>query len=139
MWTLPGVGLLASNAPMRDIETVRKRMLGPYVGDAAALPGDLLAVALAGVNLPGARARSRAIIRSVARFRGWRPSLRVDDVLAAGAVDTTFVWGDKDKHAHPQVAKDLSARMATARVTVIAGAGHIPGLDHPAEVAAAVG
>jgi pimeloyl-ACP methyl ester carboxylesterase len=82
LWTIPGLGRAVSNVPMRNIETVRTRMFGPYVADPTALPDDLLEVALIGMNLPGARTSSRAIVRSVATHRGWRPDMRVDDLLA---------------------------------------------------------
>jgi pimeloyl-ACP methyl ester carboxylesterase len=138
LWTIPFLGRAVSNVPMRNIETVRTRMFGPYVADPTALPDDLLEVALIGMNLPGARTSSRAIVRSVATHRGWRPDMRVDDLLARTGIDTVFVWGDRDVHASPQVARDLSSRMANARVIEITGAGHLPHLDHPQAVAAAI-
>lgn len=135
LWTLPGIGRLVSSLPLPDREAVRKRMLGPYVGDPTAIPDDLLEVALAGDQLPGARARSRALIRAVATFSGWRPELRLDDALAHSHVDTTFVWGDRDIHAQPRVAHELAQRMVNARAVIIPGAGHLPHLDHAEEVA----
>ena len=138
LWTIPGLGRAVSNVPMRNIETVRKRMFGLYVADPTTLPDDLLEVALIGMNLPGARTSSRAIVRSVATHRGWRSDMRVDDLLARAGIDTVFVWGDRDVHASPQVARDLSSRMASARVIEIPGAGHLPHIDHPEPVSAAI-
>ena len=135
LWTLPGIGKLVSNAPMRNINAVRKLMLGPYVGDPESLPDDLLEVALAGVNLPGSRSTSREIIRSIANRRGWKPEHRAEDLLAGSDIPTTFVWGDHDVHAQPAVAAALANRMHNATVALIPGAGHIPHLDHPNDVA----
>ncbi|WP_324014445.1 alpha/beta hydrolase [Microbacterium sp. JZ37] len=138
LWTVPGVGKAVSRLPLRDPEAVRRRMFGPYVADPARIADDVLAVALAGVNLPGAREASRAVIRSVADARGWKPAARVDALLVAADVPTAFVWGDADIHASPDVARALAAQMSAARVVVVPAAGHIPHLDHPDAVADAI-
>ncbi|RBP66199.1 pimeloyl-ACP methyl ester carboxylesterase [Brevibacterium sanguinis] len=138
LWTVPGLGRLVAQLPMRDIDAVRRHMFGHYVSDASTIAEDLLRLALAGVNLPGARTHSRAVIRSVATVRGWKPSARAEDQLVSADVPTTFVWGDHDVHASPETAHDLAARLTDARVVVVPGAGHIPHLEQPKVLAAAL-
>jgi pimeloyl-ACP methyl ester carboxylesterase len=64
--------------------------------------------------------------------------MRLDDALAALAVPTLFVWGDGDRLAHADIAQALTTRMPDARVSTIPDAGHIPHLDQPGPVAAAL-
>lgn len=138
LWTMPGLGRAIAHLPLRDLEAVRKQMFAHYVGEPARIADDILSVALSGVNLPGARDASRAVIRAVADARGWKPEERVDELLVAAGVPTTFIWGDADVHASPDAARALAARMPDARVLLLPGAGHIPHLDHPEAVAAAI-
>lgn len=135
LWTVPGLGKLVSNLPLRDIEAVRTRMMAPYVGEPSAIPDDLLSVALSGVNLPDARKNRRDMIRSVATLSGWKPELRVDEHLVQADVPTTFVWGDLDSHATPDVAHGLAARMRDASVVVVERAGHLPHIEYPEALA----
>jgi pimeloyl-ACP methyl ester carboxylesterase len=138
LWATPGIGALISRIRFRDTETLRKRVFGSYLVHPERLPTDLLEVALAGINLPGTAQTNRAILQAVATLRGWRPEMRLDDALAALDVPTLFVWGANDQLAHPDVARDLARRMGNAQLTVIEDAGHIPHLDQPDAVAAAI-
>lgn len=138
LWTTPGIGALISRIKFRDIETLRKRMFGGYLTHPERLADDLLDVALAGMNLPGTPDTNRAILQSVATLRGWRPDARLDEALAVLDVPTLFAWGDNDQLATPDVAQALARRMPHAEVAIIHDAGHLPHLDQPAAVAAAV-
>jgi pimeloyl-ACP methyl ester carboxylesterase len=138
LWATPGTGALISHIKFRDAETLRKRMFGSYLVHPDRLPADLLEVALAGINLPGTAEANRAILRAVATLRGWRPEMRLDDALAALDVPTLFAWGAKDQVARADVARDLARRMRDAQLTVIEDAGHIPHIDQPDAVAAAI-
>jgi pimeloyl-ACP methyl ester carboxylesterase len=138
LWAAPGTGALISQIKFRDTETLRKRMFGSYLAHPDRLPADLLAVALAGINLPGTAEANRAILRAVATVRGWRPEMRLDDVLAALEVPTLFAWGARDQLARADVARGLARRMRDAQLAVIEDAGHIPHLDQPDAVAAAI-
>jgi pimeloyl-ACP methyl ester carboxylesterase len=138
LWATPGIGALISRIKFRDTETLRKRMFGGYLVHPDRLPADLLEVALAGINLPGTAETNRAILRAVATLRGWRPEMRLDDALAALEVPTLFVWGANDRLARADVARDLVRRMRNAQLTVIEDAGHIPHIDQPDAVAAAI-
>jgi pimeloyl-ACP methyl ester carboxylesterase len=138
LWAAPGTGALISQIKFRDTETLRKRMFGSYLAHPDRLPADLLEVALAGINLPGTAETNRAILQAVATFRGWRPEMRLDDTLAALEVPTLFAWGARDQLAGADIARDLARRMRDAQLTVIEDAGHIPHIDQPDAVAAAI-
>jgi pimeloyl-ACP methyl ester carboxylesterase len=138
LWATPGIGALISRIKFRDTETLRKRMFGNYLQHPDRLPTDLLNVALAGINLPGTAETNRAILQAVATLRGWRPEMRLDDALAALEAPTLFLWGASDQLARPDVARDLAWRMRNAQLTVIEDAGHIPHIDQPDAVAAAI-
>jgi pimeloyl-ACP methyl ester carboxylesterase len=138
LWATPGIGALISRIKFHDTETLRKRMFGGYLVHPERLPTDLLDIALAGINLPGAAETNRAILQAVATFRGWRPEMRLDESLAALELPVLFVWGENDQVAPVDVAHDLTQRMPDAKLTAIADAGHIPHLDQPDAAAAAI-
>ena len=48
---------------------------------------------------------------------------------------TLFVCGEHDSLCHPDIARELTARMPDAHIIVIPDAGHIPHLDQPEAVA----
>ena len=77
-------------------------------------------------------------MQAVATIKGWRPQLRLETALTQLSVPTLFICGDHDPLAGPDVARDLTTRMPDARLTVIPDAGHIPHLDQPERVAAAL-
>ena len=138
LWATPGIGALISRIHVRDTETLRRRAFGTYLVHAERVPADLLEVALLGINLPGTADTNQAIMQAVATIRGWRPQLRLEGALATLSVPTLFIWGDHDPLAGPDVGRDLTTRMPDARLTVIPDAGHIPHLDQPEPVAAAL-
>ena len=138
LWATPGIGALISKIRFRDTETLRKRLFGSYLVHPDRVATDLLEVALLGINLPGTADTNRAILQAVATLRGWRPEMRLDDALATLAVPTLFAWGDSDQIAHADIAEALTRRMPDARISMIPDAGHIPHLDQPGPVAAAL-
>jgi pimeloyl-ACP methyl ester carboxylesterase len=138
LWATPGIGALISKVHFRDTETLRKRAFGHYLVHPERVPPDLMEVALLGINLPGTADTNQAIMQAVATIRGWRPQLRLEGALATLPVPTLFIWGDHDPLAGPDVGRDLAPRMPDARITVIPDAGHIPHLDQPEPVAAAL-
>jgi pimeloyl-ACP methyl ester carboxylesterase len=135
LWATPGIGAMISKVQFRDTETLRRRAFGSYLVHPERVAADLLDVALLGINLPGTADTNRAILQAVATIRGWRPELRLDDALAALAVPTLFVCGEHDSLCHPDIARELTARMPDAHIIVIPDAGHIPHLDQPEAVA----
>ena len=56
------------------------------------------------------------------------------DLLATIDVPTLVVAGSEDELIPPSVAKDMTAAIPSAAVTVISGAGHIPSLEAPTAV-----
>jgi 2-hydroxy-6-oxonona-2,4-dienedioate hydrolase len=138
LWATAGIGALISRIRFRDAETLRKRVFGSYLVHPDRLQADLLNVALAGLSLPGTAETNRALLQAVATLRGWRPEMRLDDALAALEVPTLFVWGAGDQLARADVASDLARRMRNAQLTVTEDAGHIPHLEQPDAVAAAI-
>ena len=138
LWATPGVGALISKIRFRDAEMLRKRAFSSYLVHPERVPADLLEVALLGSNLPGTADTNQAIMQAVATIRGWRPQLRLETALTTLSVPTLFICGDHDPVAGPDVARDLITRMPDARLTVIPDAGHIPHLDQPEGVAAAL-
>ena len=135
LWATPGIGAMISKVQFRDTKTLRRRAFGSYLVHPERVAADLLDVALLGINLPGTADTNRAILQAVATIRGWRPELRLDDALAALAVPTLFVCGEHDSLCHPDIARELTARMPDAHIIVIPDAGHIPHLDQPEAVA----
>ena len=51
---------------------------------------------------------------------------------------TLIVWGADDRLVPSVYADEFSKRLASARVHIITGAGHVPHLEHPAAVAGLV-
>lgn len=138
LWGSPVVGAVISHLMPRDIDGVRKRAIGGYVVHPERVPEDLLAVTLAAMHIPGWGQANREILRSVTSIRGWRAEMRLDDELAAAGIPTTFVLGAQDTLTPPSAMRALAARMPDAAATVIPDAGHIPHLDRPDAVAAAI-
>lgn len=47
------------------------------------------------------------------------------------AAPTLLVWGESDRIVPPRYAQDFQAKIATAQVTIIPAAGHLPHLEQP--------
>jgi pimeloyl-ACP methyl ester carboxylesterase len=54
------------------------------------------------------------------------------------AVPTTLIWGDRDVPVEIDTARAIAARVPGARTHVLPGAAHLPSLEQPAELAAAI-
>jgi pimeloyl-ACP methyl ester carboxylesterase len=78
------------------------------------------------------------MLRAQITLLGWRPDLMLNDDMARLPVPTLFLWGETDAFAPPSRGRDVAARMADARIEVIPDAGHLPWLDHPDTIAAAL-
>jgi pimeloyl-ACP methyl ester carboxylesterase len=53
-------------------------------------------------------------------------------------VPTTVIWGDRDVPFGIETCRAIAARVPGARTQVLAGAAHLPSLEQPAELAAAI-
>jgi len=60
------------------------------------------------------------------------------DELAHLPVPTLFLWGEVDRFGRPSIGQDLAATMPDAHFEVLPDTGHLPQVDHPELVAAAI-
>jgi pimeloyl-ACP methyl ester carboxylesterase len=120
-------------------EALRKRVFATLlVAHPERVPLDMLEVMIAAAEIPGVGHTAHTMLRAVTDLRGWRSRLMMRDDMAHLPVPTLFVWGDADVFAPPSSGYDMAARMPNAHVEVIADAGHLPWLDRPDTVAAAI-
>lgn len=134
------VGLHIDDAPLLDMFHISNReLIGAcfpsgddivkYIEPALEDPGDPDAVLLHFFSAMEAAARI-----------GWNPYMhdpqlrrRLPDVEA----ETLVLWGDRDGIVPREHAEAYAAEIPNARLEVLAGAGHIPTLECPGDVAAA--
>ncbi len=142
LWGNPVIGPILMRLKVtrpKDAETLRNRIFAPMlVAHPEALPVDVLEVALAGGTLPGADRAAFTMLRTVLTLRGWRDHLMLHHDMALLQVPTLFVWGAADAFEPPTSGHEIAARMPDARIEVIREAGHVPYLDQPDAVAAAI-
>ena len=85
------------------------------------------------------RTIGRASLRSIG---GFRPSIgaqmRLPTLAAMGDVPTTVIVGDRDRLTPPACAESIAGQLPDAEVTVLPGVGHMPMLESPAEITAAL-
>ena len=137
LYANPIIGRLISRIRM-DATMLRDRAFSSYLTHPDRLPMDLLEVAAAGGVLPGTALTARTTLNAIANFRGQRPELMMLEDMARLEVPTRFVWGDHDSVLSFAYGEDLVGRMRDARLTLIEDAGHMPQLDQPGAVAAAL-
>jgi len=138
LWATPVVGSLIGRMKITDPETLRKRVFPMLVTHPEKVPLDFLQIAVAADALPGADRTSSSMLRRVGTLRGWRAELLLTDDMARLPVPTLFAWGDGDKFVPRARGEAVAARMPDARFEVIPDAGHVPYLERPEAVAAAV-
>lgn len=72
------------------------------------------------------------LIGSVVSIRGFDPALTLsDELLAAVATPTLFLWGEDDAFGGREVAERLVELVPGASLVVLPRAGHLPWLDDP--------
>ena len=139
LWTAPGIGALITKvARFSTVEQVRSRIYASYSAHPDRVPEDVLQLTLASLQLPGKNAANRALLRAVMTFQGVRPELQLRQEMTGLRVPTLFAWGDSDKVEPFNTGQTLAAEMPTAQFTRIDDAGHIPHVDQPEAVAAAI-
>jgi pimeloyl-ACP methyl ester carboxylesterase len=79
----------------------------------------------------GVRAISRITRRIIGRDN-------VDELLPGLRQETLLIWGERDRLLPPHGAEAFAARLRHATVHRIAGAGHMPMLEAPEEVAVVI-
>ena len=114
--------------PLAGSALARRLLIGNIVADPAGTP-----VAEAR-DLMRASAGSKRIGAAIATVAAadLRPRLAQLDVPLA------FLWGDRDRVFPISILPGLRALVPDARAEVIAGAGHVPQIDRPADFVAAV-
>ena len=142
LWGHPLLGpalVRAGATTPADPEAFRERVCARLlVAHAEDLPRDFLELAVAAQDLPGAERGAYTMLRRVLTLRGWRRHLMMRDALAALDVPTLFVWGEKDRFAPPASGEDMVRRMPAADMRVLEDTGHLPHVERPTDVAAAV-
>lgn len=133
----PGLSALLYATKLKpSAATVRASYTGRLVADVSRVPRQHLDLALAAATMPGARRAWLTMVRAATRRFGPSPltyALRPE--LVGLAVPTLFVWGEEDRLGPPELGHEMAALMPDARVQVVPGAGHLPWLDRPAQVA----
>lgn len=142
LWGNPVIGPLIMALKLTHPATpeqLRERVFRPLlVAHPERVPRELLEVAIAGASLPGVDRASYSMLRSVLTLRGWRPELMLRANMVRCPVATLFLWGDADAFAAPSSGLALAEQMPAASVEVLSDTGHLPHLDRPDAVAAAV-
>lgn len=140
LWGNPVIGPIVGKlvAKMKSPEALRRRVFPTLVAHPEKVPNEYLEVALAAQKLPGAGVAAHTMLSAALTMRGWRRELMMRDDLAKLRLPTLFIWGDKDAFAPPSSGKDMVAKMADARIEIIADAGHKPYFDQPAATAALI-
>ncbi len=122
----------------KDAADLRKHVYASLCAHPERISDEALLLAARVRTRPGWDVTMRSMTNAVANLRGWRPELSIREATATLRAPTLFAWGDEDSFAPPSSGEELAARMRSARVEVIDDAGHIPMLDQPEAVAAAV-
>lgn len=139
LWGNPVTGPLIRRMKISDAETLRKRVYAPLlVSHPEDVPLDLLEMDVAAGELAGVDWSAYTMLRAVTTLRGFRRALMLRNELARLAVPTLFLWGDADAFAPPPSGEDMAARMPRAAIEVIPDTGHLPHVERPDAVAAAI-
>lgn len=139
LWGSPILGPLVSRQKITDPETLRKRVFAPLlVAHPERVPLDFLELGVAAMALPGYDHNAYSLLRRVTTLRGLRSELIVRDDLPRLAVPTLFLWGDADAFIPPSIGREVAARMPNAEIEILPDTGHLPYVDHPDTVAAAI-
>jgi pimeloyl-ACP methyl ester carboxylesterase len=139
LWGNPVTGPFISKQKITDAETLRKRVFASLlVAHPEKVPLDFLETMVAGMALPGVDRAAYTMLRIVTTLGGFRSQLMMRDDMARLAVPTLFLWGDADAFAPPSSGQDMVAKMPDARIEVLPNTGHLPYVDRPDAVAAAI-
>jgi len=139
LWGNPLIGPLIRRLPIRDPEQLRKRVYGPLlVAHPEDVATEILELDLANGELPGVESSAYSLLRAATTLRGVRKRLIVRDELAQLDVPVLMLWGASDAFAGPASGEDLAARMPSGSIDVLADTGHLPHLERPEAIAAAI-
>jgi pimeloyl-ACP methyl ester carboxylesterase len=111
---------------------------GLLVADGNKVSDLLVDCGVASHAIPGADVAWLSLLRRFLDLRGVRDGCYLRDEVAALAVPTHFVWGERDAFAPPTSGQELAKVMPAARITVVPKAGHLPWIDAPQACAIAM-
>jgi pimeloyl-ACP methyl ester carboxylesterase len=108
--------------------------LGHSPETVARLPEELAECYFRFQRLPHFRISSRTLMVRVNRLRGSRPGIEIgpDDLKRVGQ-PAIFLWGTNDPWGSVEAGRRIAGSMPNAEFHAIAGGGHLPWLDEPAE------
>lgn len=142
LWFLvPGAGEIVYNNLRRSQEAAYETLRPYYANIDALSPEDqtfLRDRVWARVWNAGQRRAFLSSMRWIAIERGIRPPL-ARERIAALATPTLLIWGDQDQLVPAGVGERLAALLPNARLQIIANCGHMPQLEHPDALIAAIG
>jgi pimeloyl-ACP methyl ester carboxylesterase len=139
LWGNPVSGALIRRLKITDPEELRERVYGSIlVAHPEDVPVELLEMDIANAELPGVEQSAYALLRAGTTLRGIRKRLLLSDELAGLDVPSLFLWGASDAFAPPSIGADVAARMPDATIEVLPDTGHLPHVERPETVAAAV-
>lgn len=131
-----GIGpFLSRKLAMDDPELLRKRVFTGLVAHPERVPTEVLEVALLNAALPSSQRCAHTMLRQVATWSGFRPSLMLRSDMETLDIRTLFLWGDRDSFAPPSSGRQLAARMPRAELRELEDTGHMPQLEVPERVA----
>ncbi|GAA2330427.1 alpha/beta fold hydrolase [Streptomyces violaceusniger] len=85
-------------------------------------------------DLPHYKISSLTLMRRVNRLLGSRPGIRIGPTQLAGIRHPTlFLWGTNDPWGSIETGRRICEAMPDAEFHAVAGGGHLPWLDEPAE------
>lgn len=139
LWGNPICGPLIRRLKISDPEVLRRRVYGPLlVAHPEDVPVELLELDIANTALPRVEQSAYSLVQAATTLRGVREDLIVRDDAARLEAPVLFLWGDADAFAPPSSGEDLATRMRNATVEVMADTGHLPHVERPDAVAAAL-
>lgn len=139
LWGNPIAGALIRRLKITDPEVLRKRVYGPLlVAHPEDLPLELLELDIANAALPGVEQSAYGLLRAATTLRGFRKELLLRNELAGLKIPSLFLWGESDRFAPPSSGEDIAGRMPSATIEVLPDTGHLPHVERPETVAAAV-
>lgn len=102
--------------------------------DLSGLP-ELRDLLVAAQKLPGAGARTRELLRSLAGVRGPRDGVELTETqLEQLSQPVQLIWGERDPFGAPEDGARVAAAIPEADFNILPGAGHVPWVDHAVPV-----
>lgn len=118
----------------RQVETFGRKIGGE---DLSQFP-ELRNLLVAAQKLPGAQDATLGLLHAVVRLRGARQEVRLSrEQLGQIRHPVLLIWGSRDAFGGPSVAEEAARLIPDGEICIVPGAGHIPWVGHPGEVAAA--